>query len=611
MSLQKETQQQGDIVLDSDRHVVLADLAFHLDESGLRYLSWQGVEVVRAISAPLRDEKWGSLTPQYVQDKFDTGSKTATLTRVSRYLDGRLETKLTIVASAQGTITAIIEASASEDIQVNRAGFTVLHPIDGVAGQPVKLLQKGGNEATKGYFPGLIKPSQPFTDIVEMEHNVFGVQVSIAFKGDVFETEDQRNWSDASFKTYCRPLSLPFPYTIKKGDTLRQEIHITLSGPIKKTSPDPRPAGKDFQSPDILLAVETDWHDRQKIEATGGLLRLNPGDSTAQISDVGQALSGGIEYVDVEFVISDKDDPEKALFRQKQLLDAAGIAPRHIIALPEAYLKSYQPAGPWPTGVTLEECADAAAKVFPNSAVGIGMLTHFTELNRYRPRSDLGDYVTHGNSAIVHAADDLSVLETLLALPDIFKTARSIAQGRGYRLGLMSIGMRSNPYGKGLQANPHAKRVTMTDRDPRQSQMFAAAYAIAVASLAASAGIEALALAAPHGPFGVRNKDGSLRPIYHAVRGLSALAGQKMSLISSLGPGVVGIGSNNAMVLANCNPSPATFKAPVRSARILDEAQVKDASKDTDWMYASGKTLPTEITLAPFACLFAGLGEVS
>ncbi len=29
--------------------------------------------------------------------------------------------------------------------------------------------------------------------------------------------EDHRNWSDASFKTYVRPLALPWPYTLQRG----------------------------------------------------------------------------------------------------------------------------------------------------------------------------------------------------------------------------------------------------------------------------------------------------------------------------------------------------------------------------------------------------------
>ena len=36
-------------------------------------------------------------------------------------------------------------------------------------------------------------------------------------EGDTFEMEDQRNWTDASYKTYVRPLALPWPYTLAGG----------------------------------------------------------------------------------------------------------------------------------------------------------------------------------------------------------------------------------------------------------------------------------------------------------------------------------------------------------------------------------------------------------
>ena len=39
--------------------------------------------------------------------------------------------------------------------------------------------------------------------------------------GDVFEIEDQRNWTDGSFKTYSTPLSLPFPVPVEAWTRMR------------------------------------------------------------------------------------------------------------------------------------------------------------------------------------------------------------------------------------------------------------------------------------------------------------------------------------------------------------------------------------------------------
>jgi hypothetical protein len=60
--------------------------------------------------------------------------------------------------------------------------------------------------------------------------------VALRFAGDVFEMEDQRNWTDASFKTYGRPLARAFPYRIGPGERVRQSVTIearTSSGPIR------------------------------------------------------------------------------------------------------------------------------------------------------------------------------------------------------------------------------------------------------------------------------------------------------------------------------------------------------------------------------------------
>ena len=48
--------------------------------------------------------------------------------------------------------------------------------------------------------------------------------------GYSFEMEDPRNWSDASFKTYVRPLAEPWPYTMPKGQSFTQKVSLNFSG---------------------------------------------------------------------------------------------------------------------------------------------------------------------------------------------------------------------------------------------------------------------------------------------------------------------------------------------------------------------------------------------
>ncbi len=73
------------------------------------------------------------------------------------------------------------------------------------------------------------------------------------------------------------------------------------------------------------------------------------------------------------------------------------------------------------------------------------MLSYFTELNRKRvPLGEL-DFVTHATNPIVHAADDLSVMQTLEAIPFITRSTRAFVGDKPYRLGPTTIGMRQTP----------------------------------------------------------------------------------------------------------------------------------------------------------------------
>ncbi len=51
-----------------------------------------------------------------------------------------------------------------------------------------------------------------------------GHDLQLTFSGDVFETEDQRNWSDTSYKTYCTPQERPKPAFVEAGTELVQQV---------------------------------------------------------------------------------------------------------------------------------------------------------------------------------------------------------------------------------------------------------------------------------------------------------------------------------------------------------------------------------------------------
>lgn len=586
------------------REVRLGALAFRLEGGNLRSLCWKGTEAVRGLSAPIRDESRGTLSETDATEEVHETADRFLLRRRFRAAEGALEGELAIDADAEGRVEARVTLRALRDIHVNRAGFCLLHPLQGVAGEPLLVTHADGREE-EAAFPAAISPSQPVVDIHRLRHRVGSVDVEIAFEGETFEMEDQRNWADASFKTYCRPLSLPRPYGIGAGETVTQGVIVTLRDAAGRSVAAAAAPPSGVPMPEVLLAAEPGWlAPGMPFPAAGLLLRLRAGEEAgeATLEEVTATLSGG-GLLDLEVVLPEGVEPGEALDAMGRRLALRGLHPRHVIALPETFLRSYQPTDARPGEPGPEACAVAARRAFPEARIGWGMLTLFTELNRHPGAGDVGDYVTHGSSAIVHAADDASVLETLEALPQVFADARTIAGARALRLGLVSIGMRSNPYGAGLAGNPGLGRRTMTDRDPRQRGLLGAAYAIGAAAAAAAAGAEALALAAPAGPFGILEADGAARPILHAMAALHGALGQEVRVDPV--EGLRGLAWDRGAILANAALAPVTVPAPFPEGAILSPATA-GVARDPAWLRSATEPLMEQVTLGPCECLFAG-----
>lgn len=611
--------------------VEIGRLTCQVDHESIRSICWNGVEAIRAINWPVRDESWITLaqvTHSAVHKKHEDEARYFVEFSVA---DGALNCALSAVFSSAGTLRADLTMTATRDFDTNRAGFTLLHPIDGVAGEPVDILHSDGSREAS-LFPRYISPGQPAMDIAGLRHSVAGVAVDIAFEGEVFEMEDQRNWTDASYKTYCRPLVFPFTYRIGKGETIRQSIRISFKGGDRgsETSSGNRiHLSPDGAVPEVALAVEPGWlpdaSSFELLRKTGVRrlqMRLGSADEAAFFEEVKQTAALLEADIDLEIVAPEQSDPAIHFNHVQDLLSDAEITPDNVIGVPESYLKSHQPSGPWPDGPTPADCVDAARKVFGQSRIGGGVLTNFTEFNRCPPDPDNSDFVGHGTTAIVHAADDLSVCQTIEALSHVFDSALHIGDGKPYRLGLTSIGMRSNPYGADVAENPKQVRQTMARFDPRQCGLFAAAFAVGVLHATQGYTVESLALAAPAGPFGIvaqkqpverayfdGQPDAVVYPLFHVIRMVSRMREQPRLAVSGLASGLhavaAGEGGAWSMMIANLCDQHRSLQLPHEAEmRSLDVSSFEGAVGDADWLSNTKPLVTGDIELEPYCIAF-------
>ncbi|MCW0000203.1 hypothetical protein OE766_18370 [Pararhizobium sp. YC-54] len=544
-------------------------LTAQLAGGNLRAITYDGVEVLRAISYLVRDRDWGTYDPALSNlTVTETGAGfTIAYTARCNGPDGAiLDISAAIEATAEGRLTFKATARSATGFETNRCGFCILHPIVGVAGTPVTVEHVDGTiEDTK--LPDLIEPWQPFKDMRAITHTALaGVSVECRMEGDTFEMEDQRNWSDASYKTYVRPLALPWPYRIAANEPVSQQITLTITG-SRTASDNPNtstgntgvirlaPATATGIMPAIGLLITPEeakasfaalqQPDAPKVQDL--LFHFDPaaGHGAAAFGDFAQITAIHTGTTTLEIAVPCQRPLDEEMQEIAAWMRAARFTPDAIMVSPSIDRQSTPPGSLWPDCPPLEDIYAAAANAFPGKRLGGGMLSYFTELNRKRVPGENLAFISHGTNPIVHAADDVSVMQTLEALPFITRSVRAIYGEKPYRLGPSTIPMRQNPYGSRTMENPDGARIPMANRDPRHNGQFAAAFATGYVTSILDAGFETLTLSALTGPFGLyagKNEpveEGGKRPLHAIVKGLAEISGLEWQAIASSEPGKV------------------------------------------------------------------------
>ena len=594
-------------------------LSAELEAGNLRYIRWGGEEVLRAVSFIVRDKDWGTYSPTISDLEIQEGDDRfhVTFSAVASDDEQSFAYRAAIEGGADGTLAFHGEGEAEGGFLTNRTGFVILHPIDGVSGAPVAIEHTDGT-VVESTFPKIIDPVQPMMDLRALTHTTpGGVRVETRMEGDTYEMEDQRNWTDASYKTYVRPLARPWPYRIEAGERIDQTITVSVRGepsalassgtvriePGLSLGPVP-PLGLGLRPEDTATA--RDRMDALKALAPAYLvLHHDPRaghdrKTLAAMLDV--AREAGTETW-LEAVIEATDDARAAaeVTALGETAAALGSPFTTVLVSPAPDLKCTLPGSEWPKAPDAAKLYDATRAAFPGARIGGGMFSYFTELNRKRPPPAHLDLVSFTTSPMVHAGDDRSVMETREAHPAIAASVTKIAQGRPWAVGPSAIGVRDNPYGEAAKENPGNVRQAMNRNDPRQRALLGAAWALGYFADFAGRGAAGVALGSPTGPFGAIDSPsddprpwfserGGVYPVFHVLRGLARLRGGPMRDLglSPSGP-VCGLAAGNEIWLANTGPDAVAVELGDGSVRVamLDASGFDVAAGDPNHMDAT------------------------
>jgi len=497
-------------------------LSLCFENGDLRYIRYGKQELIRRIYGAVRDHQWGTVPAVLSNLEINDSSAGFALryTSTHRQNDLHFVWQAQITGDAHGRIRFVFEGEAKSTFRRNRIGLCVLHPAN-LAGLPVRLTHAGGASA-EVQFPGLVEPAPTipgFGNLIALSYEVApGVRVELEFSGDLFEMEDQRNWGDASYKTFSTPLRLPFPVEVKAGTRVRQEVRVQWVGSGMSTA-----SVSDVEAP-VQITVGTKRH---RLPALG--LSVASHGEPLKPQELERLSELWLWHLRVDLALADSRWPWwlKIAAAQAEILATplelaiklpreGGAAELTELARKLGQTKSdvarvlcYQEGQLMVSALSFSLVREHLGIL--EVPIGAGTESDFVALNRNWP-TDLGaDFLHWSMNPQAHAVDLTSLTEAPGALPAQLQTARFHFSDAPLVVSPITLKPRFSPADTRETSAPIKHLPTQVDS--RQLSRFAAGWTLAVIKHLAESGAESITLFETTGWRGVLERvEGSALP---------------------------------------------------------------------------------------------------
>jgi hypothetical protein len=482
-------------------------IEFDLDGVDVARVRLGDTELVNRVYMSVRDRNWDTVLPAISDLRINTMRDGVVVTFNARKRAGPIDLAWSgsIAATADGRITYEMDGEALGAFEYCRIGFCVLHSEAAAAGRPYFAETPGG--VVSGVLPRLIAP-QEIRDGREvplippcssLEIQLDDISIRAAFEGSLFSSEDQRNWTDASFKTCC--IAGPdYPYPAEPGQGFAQRVTLIASGsapPARRRQT--RPVGRI----EVGEAMAGEW-------PALGVGLPSEAAPTSGPRQTARLAALALDHVRADLHLAAADWPERldrartsarmigARLELALFMDASDVKslPALADALTDVDLARVIVLPAWTpsTRTTSPPMVDVArtmlAPVLGQAGVAGGTDGDFAELNRDRPTVDSWDGVAYSINPQVHAFDERSLVETLATQATTVATTRSFTGSTAVIVSPITLRQRFNPSAIGDSTLDQAD--VPSSVDPRQMSLFAAGWTLgSIASLTA-AGVASL-----------------------------------------------------------------------------------------------------------------------
>ena len=566
-----------------------------LAENAVRNVTYKGVQLIDLLYTAIRPWDWSTLVPdRHSQDVNVNGADC--LVTISDTFAGALEAQTIITLTTDNTFSVDYQLKGLADYSVNRWGICFcLHSGDWMGStvsaseDTYRLLkdispQRVVDGITQGLFPAanemhFVAPDQRF--------------IKATSSGKVLEAEDQRNWTDNTYKIYSGSLSEPRPFVASMGSIWKQNVIFEVGAP----------AGVSADPAKIVI---------REIEALPSI---------------------GLQF-NTEPLLS-PDDLEKALVLldidhlrvNEELLTAQKIATTSASGLIlEAALLSTNNGAALQIEVTkLSERVPAGSRLLiqrdNRGIVEISDLPKNESLNSFIPgtdaylvdlhrnKYDFGNSVSYSMAPTVHSTDVETIFKTLYTQRESIEFAQKYLAPQVF-ISPITFSTRGNPE----TGHSRDERIIFANPDAalRIRTLEGAAWTLGSIFALASAGAFSGTWHELFGDFGViYSQDGATKfsPTFHALSALGAHRAHEITIATSVDNSWVAFENREAKTILVASLRPWSIEitskvlAGYSSMQSLRSDDSDRASQIMDWWsYAQTTAISAEfpLTLTPF-----------
>jgi hypothetical protein len=419
-------------------------------------------------------------------------------------------------------------------------------------------------------------------------------------EGLPLEMEDQRNWTDSTFKVYSGSLRAPRPIRLKRGAVLRQELTLKVSDapkPLAAGRGAPITVGPPVELP--LVGVQfndplpTNARPAEELLAELGVDHVRIDADWPNPPELGSVADLPVELAELVDEISDE--------RLAYVAAAAARLPRNSRVLLHL-------TGRRTTGV---EATEALSALLIGTRADIevvpGSDAYFVDVNRDRPRC--ADSVSFSMTPTVHAADTESIFATLPVQSQAVRQARGMF-GADVFVSPVTLRIRGNPESR--EAGPEARRQLDSQHlDTRLHRLEGAAWTLGSVHALTVAGATSATWHELGGPRGLIRAHGAddVSPAFHALSLLRARERPEVRPVTAAEGGVVGFEfpGRGELVLVSLRPWVQEVELRGWAPALLDRRRLRSedlaaAARTSRWWNRPAEPVDSSqaITLEPF-----------